>query len=83
MPPGECQPGGTKRFDASGGRAGRGEGGEQVLEGFAHGGVGVEDDSAGAVVDQPDRQWGDQFTAAGLGQHPAAQPSFDEMQFSF
>jgi hypothetical protein len=33
-------------------------------------------------VDQPDRQWGDQFTAAGLGQHPAAQPGLDEMQLS-
>ena len=35
----------------------------------------------GGVVDQPDRQRGDQLAAACLGQHPAAQPGFDEMQF--
>ena len=51
-------------------------------QGVADRGVGVEDDVPGGVVDQPDRQWGDQFTAAGLGQHPAAQPGPDEMELS-
>src|ERR1019366_3094963 len=60
---------------------GRGEGGEQVRDGFADGGVGVGDDMAGGVVDQPDGQRGDQLAAAGLGQDPAAQPGPDEMQF--
>ena len=80
--PGEGQGRGVERFDACGGRAGRFEGGEQVCQGVADRGVGVEDDVPGGVVDQPDRQWCDQFTAAGLGGHPAAQPGLDEMQLS-
>ena len=47
------------------------------------GGVGVEDDVPGGVVDQADRQRDDQLAAAGLGDDPAAQPGPDEMQFSF
>ena len=49
----------------------------------ADGGIGVEDDVPGGVVDQPDRQRGDQLTAAGLGHDPAAQPGPDEMQLGF
>ena len=52
-----------------------------MREGAPDGGVGVEDDVAGGVVDQPDGQRGDQLTAAGLGHDPAAQPGPDEMQF--
>ena len=49
----------------------------------ADGGVGVEDDVPGGVVDLPDRQRGDELAAAGLGQDPAAQPGPDEMELSF
>ena len=54
-----------------------------MRDGAADGGVGVEDDVAGGVVGQPDRQRGDQLAAAGLGHDPAAQPGPDEMQFCF
>ena len=37
----------------------------------------------GGVVDQAGRQRGDQLAAAGLGQHPAAQPGPYEMELSF
>jgi len=47
------------------------------------GGVGVEDDVPGGVVDEPDGQWHDQLAAAGLGQLPAAQPGPDEMELAF
>ena len=72
VPPGEGQPGGVEGLDARGGRPGRLDGGEQVLEGALDGGVGVEDDVPGAVVGQPDGQRGDQLAAAGLGDDPAA-----------
>ena len=83
VPPGEGQAGGVERLHARGGRPGGGEGGEQVREGAADGGVGVEDDVAGGVVGQPDGQRGDQLSAAGLGDDPAAQPGSDEVQFGF
>jgi hypothetical protein len=47
------------------------------------GGVGVGDDVAGGVVDQPDGQRGDQLPAAALGDDPAAEPGLDEMEFGF
>ena len=53
-----------------------------MRHGAADSGVGVEDDVAGGVVDQPDRQRHDQLAAAGLGQLPAAQPGLDEMELS-
>ena len=81
MPPGEGQPGGAERLHAGGGRPGGLEGGEQVPQRALDGGVGVEDDVPGGVVDQPDRQRGDQLAAAGLGDDPAAQPGPDEMEF--
>jgi len=81
MPPGEGQFGGVERLHARGGRPGRVERREQVVEGFADCRVGVEDDVPGGVVDQPDGQWGAQFSAAGFGQHPAAEPGLDEVQF--
>ena len=83
VPPGEGQAGGVERLHAGGGRPGGLEGGEQVREGAADGGVGVEDDVPGGVVDQPDGQRGDQLAAAGLGHDPAAQPGPDEMELSF
>ncbi len=46
-----------------------------MRDGGADGGVGVADDVAGGVVDQPDRQRGDELAAAGLGQDAAAQPA--------
>ncbi len=36
------------------GRAGAGEGGEEMRDGVLHSGVGVEDDFAGGVIDQAD-----------------------------
>jgi hypothetical protein len=54
-----------------------------VREGAPDGGVGVEDDVTGGVVDQPDGQRGDQLGAAGLGDDPAAKPGSDEVQFGF
>ena len=53
-----------------------------MRHGAADGGVGVQDDVAGGVVDQADRQRHDQLAAAGLGQLPAAQPGLDEMELS-
>ena len=53
-----------------------------MRDGFADGGVGVEDDVPGGVVGQPDGQRGDQLAAAGLGHDAAAQPGPDEMQLS-
>ena len=82
MPPGEQQPGGVERLHACGRRPGGLEGGQQVGDGAADGGVGVEDDLPGGVVDQPDRQRHDQLTTAGLGQLAAAQPGPDEMELS-
>ena len=52
-------------------------------EGALDGGVGVEDDVPGGIVDQADRQRHDELAAAGLGQLPAAQPGPDEMELSF
>ena len=54
----------------------------RCVDGSADGGVGVEDDVVGGVVDQADRQRHDQLAAAGLGQLPAAQPGLDEMELS-
>ena len=54
----------------------------RCVDGAADGGVGVEDDVPGGVVDQADRQRHDQLAAAGLGQLPAAQPGLDEMELS-
>jgi hypothetical protein len=53
-----------------------------VRECAADGGVGVEDDVPGGVVDQPDGQRGDELAAAGLGHDPAAQPGPDEVELS-
>ena len=83
VPPGEGQPGGAERLHHGGGRPGGLERGEQVPDRALDGGVGVEDDVPGGVVDQPDGQRHDQLAAAGLGQDPAAQPGPDEMEFSF
>jgi len=83
VPPGEGQAGGAERLHARGRRPGRLERGEQVGDGALDGGVGVEDDVPGGVVDQPDRQRHDELAAAGLGQLPAAQPGLDEMQLAF
>ena len=75
-----CAPGpGTaglvvERLDHGAGRAGPGEGGEQVPDRVLHAGVGVEDDLAGGVVDQPDRERHRQLAAAGLGELTAAEP---------
>ena len=65
------------------GRAGAGEGGEQVSDGVLHADVGIQHDLAGRVVDEPDRQCHLQFAAAGLGQLTAAQPGPDEVQLGF
>jgi hypothetical protein len=46
------------------------EGVEQVGDGVLDAPVGVEDDLAEPVVGQTDRQWGDQFSAAGLLRMP-------------
>jgi hypothetical protein len=83
VPPGEAESALVEGLDAGGRRSGGGEGGEQGGDGVLHGGVGVEDDVPGGVVDQPDGQWGDQFAAAGFGQHAAAQAGFDEMELCF
>ena len=83
VPPGEQQPGGAERLHAGGRRPGGLEGGEQAGDGAADGGVGVEDDVPGGVVDEADRQRHDQLAAARLGQLPAAQPGLDEMELSF
>jgi hypothetical protein len=80
VPPGEGQPGGVERLDHGGGRPGGLERGEQVPDRALDGGVGVEDDVPGGVVDQADGQRHDQLAAAGLGQDPAAQPGPDEME---
>ena len=82
VPPGEGQPGGAERLDHGGGRPGGLERGEQVPDRALDGGVGVEDDVPGGVVDQADGQRHDQLAAAGLGQDPAAQPGPDEMELS-
>jgi hypothetical protein len=74
VPPREAQAGPAERLDAGGRGPGGGEGVEQVPDRLAHGGVRVEHHVSGRAVDQPDRQRGDQLTAAGLGQHAAAQP---------
>jgi len=83
VPPGKQQPGAVERLHDSRGRPGGLERGEQVPQGALDGGVGVEDDVPGGVVDQPDRQRHDQLAAAGLGQLPAAQPGLDEVELTF
>jgi len=75
------QPVAAERFDGGGGRPGRGEGREQMLDRLPDAGVGVEADLAGGVIDQPDRQRDDQFAAGCLGQDAALQPGADEVQF--
>ena len=72
---------GLELGDDGAGRAVPGEGGEHGPDRVSHPDVGVEHDLVGRVVDQPDRQGHLQFTAAGLGQLPAAQPGADEVQF--
>ena len=81
VPPGEGQAGGAECLHDGGGRPGGLEGGEQVPQRALDGGVGVEDDVPGGVVDQADGQRHDELAAAGLGQLPAAQPGPDEMEF--
>ena len=83
VPPGEGQPGRAEGFHDGGGRPGGLERGEQVPQRAGDGGVGVEDDMPGAVVDQADGQQHDELAAAGLGDLPAAQPGPDEMQLCF
>ena len=80
VPPGEGQAGGAERLHDGGGRPGGLEGGEQVPQRALDGGVGVEDDVPGGVVDQADGQRHDELAAAGLGELPAAQPGPDEME---
>ncbi len=46
----------------------------------AHTGVGVEDDLAGGVIDQPDRQEQGQLTATGLGELTPAQAGSNEVK---
>ena len=82
VPPGERQPGRAERFHDGGGRPGGLERGEQVPDRALDGGVGVEDDVPGRVVDQPDGQRHDELAAAGLGDDPAAEPGPEEMQLS-
>ena len=53
VPPGERQPVGPECLHHGGRRPGGLERGEQPLHGAAHGGVGVEDDVPGGVVDDP------------------------------
>jgi hypothetical protein len=62
-------------------RAGAGEQGEHVPDGLLHSGIRVENDRAGRVVDQPDRQAHAQFAAAGLGELPSM--SRARMKFSW
>jgi hypothetical protein len=83
VPPGEGQPGGAERLHHSGGRAGDLERGEQVPQRALDGGVGVEGDVPGGIVDEPYGQRHDELAAAGLGQLAAAQPGPDEMELSF
>jgi hypothetical protein len=83
VPPGEGQAGGAERLDYGGGRPGGLEGGEQVPQCALDGGVGVEDDVPGGVVDQAGGQRHDELAAAGFGDLPAAQPGPDEMELSF
>ena len=79
---GKVSPAARKALTTAVRRPGGLEGGEQVRAAAPlDGGVGVEDDVPGGVVDQADRQRHDQLAAAGLGQDPAAQPGPDEMQF--
>jgi len=80
VPPGEGQAGGAECLHHGGGRPGGLERGEQVPQRALDGGVGVEDDVPGGVVDQADRQRHDELAAAGLGQDPAAKPGPDEME---
>jgi hypothetical protein len=73
---------GVERLDHRAGRPGRGEGAEQVLQGAAHPGVGVEHDLAAGVVGQAGGQRQCQLAALGLGQDPAAQPGADQVELS-
>jgi hypothetical protein len=80
VPPGEGQPGGAERLHHGGGRAGGLERGEQVPQRALDGGVGVEGDVPGGIVDEPYGQRHDELAAAGLGQLAAAQPGPDEVE---
>ena len=62
------------------GRAGAGKGGEEMTHSLLHPGIGVEDDLAGRVIDQSDREQQGQLTATGLGDLTAAQAGPDEVQ---
>ncbi len=81
VPPREQQTGLAEGLNTGGGRPGGRESVEQVPQRVLDGGVRVEDHVPGSVVDKSDRQRHLQFATARLGQHPAAQPSFDEVQF--
>jgi hypothetical protein len=83
VPAGEGQVLVVEGLDDGAGRPGGGEGVQQERERAPNAGVGIQDHRAGRVVDQPDRQAGAQFTAAGLGQQPALHPCPQEMQFTF
>jgi len=70
---GEQQSGVVERLEDGVRGSGGVEGGEQVGDGVLDGSVGVEDDFPESVVGQADGQWGDQLSAAGFVQDPAAQ----------
>ena len=76
----EAEPVLVERLHDCAGRPGGREGLEQVAEGVLHALVGVEDDSAGGVVDEPDRERYLELAAAGLRELPAAQAGADEVQ---
>ena len=54
-----------------------------MADGVLHPVVGVEDDLAGGVVDEPDGQGHHELASAGLGQLAAAQAGLDEVQLGF
>jgi hypothetical protein len=69
-----------ERLDHRRCRTGRLERLEQVGERLAHAGVGIERDSAGGVIDQPDGQAHGELPAPGLGEQSALQSGADEVQ---
>ena len=73
----------TEGLDHSERRAGGSEGFEQQRQGAADARVWVQSHLVAQVVGQPDRQLQFQFSAAGLGQDPAAEPGSQEMEFEF
>ena len=67
-------------LDDGTGRAGAGEGREQVAHRLHDAGVGIEHDTVGRVIDETDRERHLELTAPGLGQDAAAQAGADEVE---